>query len=133
MHGLVEPHDYNELVTTIPLRHTNRKQGTGAPLTADILKRIHQAAESIEGAAFLLLEKPSELLEIGQIVGAADRLRFLHPRSYREMMSEMRWTSEEEERSRDGLGLETLELSPVNRAFFRLFRDRPVLDLIQQW
>jgi hypothetical protein len=58
MHGLVEPHDYDELVTTIPLRHTNRKQRTGAPLTADILKRIHQAAESIEGAAFLSANQP---------------------------------------------------------------------------
>src|SRR5258708_15175971 len=49
------------------------------------------------------------------------------------MMSEIRWTSEEEEHSRDGLGIETLELSPTDRAFFHIFRDRPVLDLLQRW
>src|SRR5258708_26489922 len=49
------------------------------------------------------------------------------------MMSEIRWTSEEEEHSRDGVGIETLELSPTDRAFFHIFRDRPVLDLLQRW
>lgn len=48
-------------------------------------------------------------------------------------MSEIRWTTEEELRSRDGLGMETLELSPADRAFFHIFRDRSVLDLLQRW
>lgn len=131
--GPVEPHDNDELVLTIPSRHTNRKQGVRKPLAADILNRIRQAAESMDGAAFFSLEDPFELLEIGQIAGAADRIRLLHQRSYSEMMSEIRWTSEEEERSRDGLGIETLELSSADRAFFHIFRDRPILDLLQRW
>src|SRR5260370_14768381 len=131
--GPVEPHDNDELVLTIPSRHTNRKQRVRKPLAADILNRIRQAAESMDGAAFFSLEDPFELLEIGQIVGAADRIRLLHRRSYSEMMSEIRWTSEEEEHSRDGLSIETLELSPTDRAFFHIFRDIPVLDLLQRW
>src|SRR5260370_11062863 len=131
--GPVEPHDNDELVLTIPSRHTNRKQRVRKPLAADILNRIRQAAESMDGAAFFSLEDPFELLEIGQIVGAADRIRLLDRRSYSEMMSEIRWTSEEEEHSRDGLSIETLELSPTDRAFFHIFRDRPVLDLLQRW
>src|SRR5258708_24372731 len=130
--GPVEPHDNDELVLTIPSRHTNRKQRVRKPLAADILNRIRQAAESMDGAAFFSLEDPFELLEIGQIVGAADRIRLLHRRSYSEMMSEIRWTSEEEEHSRDGLSIETLELSPTDRAFFHIFRDSPVLDLLQR-
>jgi tRNA A37 threonylcarbamoyladenosine dehydratase len=129
----VELHIYDELARVIPARHTNRKVGVRKPLPQNALTQMRQAAESTPGAAFHSLEGSRELLEIGQIIGAADRLRLLHQQSHQEMMSEIRWTYEEEERSRDGLGIETLELSSVNRALFQIFRDWSVLNLIQQW
>jgi nitroreductase len=129
----VEPHVCDELVAVIPARHTNRKSGPRTLLPHDVITQIRQAAESVQGAAFFSVEHPNELLELGQIVGAADRIRLLHQPFYQEMMSEIRWTEEEEQHSRDGLGISTLELSATDQAFFHLFRDRPVLDLIQLW
>src|SRR5260370_2433967 len=115
--GPFEPQDNDEWALTMRSRHTNRKQRVRKPLAADILNRIRQAAESMDGAAFFSLEDPFELLEIGQIVGAADRIRLLHRRSYSEMMSDIRWTSQEEEHTPDGLTLETFQLTPPHLPF----------------
>jgi tRNA A37 threonylcarbamoyladenosine dehydratase len=129
----VEPHVCDELVKVIPERHTNRKAGVRTPLPQNVLTQIRQAAESIQAARYFSLEGDNELLEVGQVIGAVDRIRLLHRQSHQEMMNEIRWTYMEEQRSRDGLGIETLELSSVDRAFFHIFRDWSVLDLIQQW
>ena len=43
------------------------------------------------------------------------------------VMNEIRWTREEAEGTRDGISLESLELSPADRAGFQLCRLEPSL------
>jgi hypothetical protein len=66
-------------------------------------------------------------------LGAAERLRLFHQQSHREMMSEIRWSKAEAERSRSGLDLDTLELSASDLAALQVCRDWSVLSLVQQW
>src|SRR5215469_6785254 len=49
------------------------------------------------------------------------------------MMHELRWSKSEAKESRDGLDLETLELSPSDRAALLVCRDWSALDLVRQW
>jgi len=86
-----------------------------------LLLRFDEQPRASRVQTFFAIENPDELLELGQIIGAADRIRLLHQQSYHEMMSEIRWTEEEEKSSRDGLGIATLELSATDRAFFTSF------------
>ena len=128
-----ESHPCDGLVKTITSRHTNRKRGVRKSLPQGVLPQLSAAAHSIEGATFFSLEEENELLEIGQIIGAAERLRLLQQQSHYEMMNEIRWSKSETERSRDGLDLNTLELSPSDRAALQVCRDWSVLNLVQQW
>jgi hypothetical protein len=70
----------------------------------------------------LTLTEPAALDEIGSILGAGDRVRFLSQRLHAEMMGEIRWTAEEVERTRDGVDLATLESTRADLAGIRLAR-----------
>jgi molybdopterin/thiamine biosynthesis adenylyltransferase len=130
-HG--EPHRCDGLVQAIASRHTNRKRGVRKALPLGVLSQISAAAQSVQGATFFSLEEEHELREIGSLLGAAERLRLLHEQSHREMMSEIRWSKAEAERSRSGLDLDTLELSASDLAALQVCRDWSVLSLVQQW
>jgi hypothetical protein len=128
-----EPHLCDGLVQAIASRHTNRKRGVRKALPQGVLSQLSAAAQSIQGATCFSLEEEHELQEIGSLLGAAERLRLLHEQSHREMMSELRWSKAEAERSRSGLDLDTLELSASDLAALQVCRDWSVLSLVQQW
>jgi hypothetical protein len=48
------------------------------------------------------------------------------------LVSEIRWTRQEADNTRDGICLESLELSPVDQAGFQLCRDWTTLDLVRR-
>src|SRR5579859_1278201 len=131
--GQAWSHWHEELVPAIPLRHTSRKTGVRKPLPHAMLSQLSAAAQSIQGATFFSLEAERELAEMAQLAGAAERLRLLYRQSHKEMMHEIRWSKSEAEQSRDGLDLETLELSPTDRAALLVCRDWSALDLVRQW
>jgi molybdopterin/thiamine biosynthesis adenylyltransferase len=122
-----------ELAQAIPSRHTNRKTGARKPLPHGVLSRLGAAAQSIPGATFFSLEAEGELGEMAELAGAAERLLLLHRQSHDDMMHEIRWSKSETEQSRDGIDLETLELSPTDRAALLVCRDWSALDLVWQW
>src|SRR5258708_31634063 len=131
--GQAWSHWHVELVQAIPSRRTNRKTRVRKPLPHGLLSQLGTSVQSIQGATFFSLEEEGELRELTQLVGAAERLRLLHLQSHEEMMHEIRWSKSEAEQSRDGLDLETLELSPSDRAALLVCRDWSVLDLVRQW
>jgi molybdopterin/thiamine biosynthesis adenylyltransferase len=128
-----EPHQCDGLAEAITSRHTNRKRGARKPLPQGVLAHMSAAAQSIPGAQFFSLEEERELREIGSLLGAAERLRLFHEQSHREMMSEIRWSKSEAERSHSGLDLDTLELSASDLAALQVCRDWSVLNLVRQW
>jgi hypothetical protein len=69
--------------------------------------------------------------EAGRILGAGDRLLFLNERLHREMMSEIRFEGDCE--AFRGIPVETLDLSPSDRAGLEIARSWPALSLVRQW
>jgi hypothetical protein len=49
------------------------------------------------------------------------------------MMNELRWSRDEVQRSQDGIDLQTMELSAVDRAALNVCRDWQALELTSQW
>ena len=128
----VEPHWRDELAAQIGVRHTNRRtQRTRLP--AAMLAELTEAVRSVAGAELHLLAEDSELTSIGELVGEGDRLRFLDERCNRDLLSEIRWTPEEGERTRDGLTLDNLELGRGDRAALQMLRSWRSLRLVRAW
>jgi molybdopterin/thiamine biosynthesis adenylyltransferase len=131
--GEVEPHWRDELHAQIPLRHTNRKIGVRRPLPAGDIEALAGAVRSIPSADIQWLTEEGQLDEAGEILGIADRLRILHPQAHGELFSELRWTREEAELTRDGIDVEDLCLAPSDLSGLEICRHWPSLDLVRHW
>ena len=127
-----ESHQFDALHAAISERHSNRKLGKTQPLASEAVTALLDAAQSVPGARLQLLTSAPALSEIGSILGAGDRVRFLSKQLHREMMSEIRWTREEVLRTRDGIDIETLELSPSDRAGVSLCRSWPAMQIVRR-
>jgi molybdopterin/thiamine biosynthesis adenylyltransferase/nitroreductase len=119
----------DELFQQIPHRVTNRKPSAQRTLSRLERSTLEREAGSF-GARLQVFDEPKVLAELGAIVGACDRLRFLSREMHREMMREIRWSPDEVEATRDGLDLMTLELDSVERAGLRLMASWNVMRAV---
>jgi molybdopterin/thiamine biosynthesis adenylyltransferase/nitroreductase len=125
-----EKHRHDHLYADIPLRHTQRNLGKQQPVAAADLEQLSAAVRSVDGADIQWQTDGAILGEVARLVGAADRIRILNRALHREMFSEIRWTASEAETHRDGIDIETLGLSPSDRAGLELCRDWSSLELL---
>lgn len=128
-----ESHDYDALVDAVSRRRTNRALGPRQPLDPVVLPAMAEAVATIPGARLHYLLAEDDLEAIGELIGAGDRVRLLHPQWQQEMMAELRWTPAEAARTRDGVDLATLPLAAVDRAGLEMARDRAALTLLRAW
>ena len=69
--------------------------------------------------------------KIASVLGEADVVRTFDRRFHDQMLSEMRWTPEEAERTRDGIDIYTLELPKGAMTGLKLMRNRAFVALIE--
>jgi nitroreductase len=110
------------LAAEITRRVTNRRPGDGRPLADGPAAALAECAAEA-GARLDLVTDRSRMTELGDVLGAGDRLRFLAEPLHREMMAELRWTAADARRTGDGIDVAALELDGVDLAFLRLARD----------
>lgn len=117
------------LLPWIGQRHTNRVLGERVPLTAEQQARLRGAATH-HGAELELLTEAEQIRPLIEIVAEGDRARFFSPKLHHEMMSELRFTRRSALDSRDGIDLDTLELSATDRAAFQIVRRGDVMGFV---
>jgi hypothetical protein len=128
----LEPHTCDHLATEIVRRQTNRRLAPRQLLPPDDLAALREVARTA-GADLLLADAPGDLRELGEVVGAAERLRLLHPAGHAEFVREVRWTREEAEQTRDGIDLDTVELTAAERAGLALAKSSCVVNHLRRW
>jgi molybdopterin/thiamine biosynthesis adenylyltransferase len=119
------------LFEQIRRRVTNRKVSTRLPLEDQQIGALKTAVTAY-GCQLHLLSEEQALVEIGQILAAGDRIRFLCCELHRELMSELRWTAAEAQQSRDGIDLATLDLTPAQSAALKLIARPDVAALLRK-
>lgn len=110
-------------------RCTNRRLGAREPLQSSAASSLCDAADE-RGASLRLIEDHADMDALGRILGAGDRIRFLSRTLHAELMSELRWSAGEAERTRDGIDLRTLELDATDLAALRLTARWRVMELL---
>lgn len=103
------------LLSLIELRATNRRLGERRSLTAEQGTALRSAAHE-RGAELTLVSDPEALTEIGALLGAVDRFRFMSEHMHTAMLSELRWSPEQATATGDGIDVATLELDAVDMA-----------------
>lgn len=100
-------------------RATNRRTGERRALTDEQLGALTLAGRE-RAVELQLVSAPHALAEVGALLGAVDRFRFMCERLHTAMMSELRWSTEEALATRDGVDVATLELDPVAMAGLKI-------------
>jgi molybdopterin/thiamine biosynthesis adenylyltransferase len=108
-------------------RATNRRIGARVPLADEDRRALEAAAAP---GRLQLVSAPEALEEVGAILGGGDRVRYLSHRMHAELMGELRWSSAEAQRTRDGIDLATLELTPTDLAGLRLVSRWPIMETL---
>lgn len=102
-------------------RCTNRRRVHGEAPSAEALGAVADAAAE-RGGRVLWAGSPDAIEALANMLAEGDRLRFLHQTMHRELIEELRWSSDEAAQTRDGLDVATLELTPGERAGLGLIR-----------
>jgi len=112
-------------------RHTNRNMGPKAEIEEDAYVQLTQLTESIPGAKIQWFKDAETISKLGDIIGACDRIRLLNTDAHHDFVHhEMRWTSEDAERTRDGIDVKTLGLSNSQMAALGVIKNKDVVKAI---
>lgn len=119
------------LADWIESRVTNRKLGARTALPAELAAEL---SSLFDGAScrLTLIDEPSRLDALGEVHGETERLRMLHPMMYDELMGEIRWSYADAERTRDGIDVATLEMTPTDRAGISVLQRPDVIELMRR-
>lgn len=119
------------LAAQIPIRLTNRRLAKREPVSDADLEAMRAVVREA-GAELRFVTEPAVLDELGRVIGLGERLRLMSPVMHKEMMGELRWTDESTKRTRTGLDLATLELTPTDEAGMRLIADPSVMSAVRE-
>ncbi|MDB5005226.1 MAG: Rv1355c family protein [Mucilaginibacter sp.] len=114
-------------------RHTNRNPAPKTAIPVSIIEQLGGIAETIPGAKFQFFTDEDTLKELGTVIGACDRARLLNPAGHNDFINhEMRWTSEDAERTRDGIDTKTLGFTNSQLAALNIIRNEKVITTINK-
>lgn len=122
--------DLVDLAPAIPYRMTSRRRGERAPLASGDQEALASLAAAC-GAKILWITDPGELAEAGAVLGKLNRIGYLNPESHAGIMKMLRWTEQEAEDTRDGIPINTMELSPVELTGLHLVTSYQVLKYMK--
>lgn len=118
-----------ELAGQIPWRMTCRSKGARVPLP-DGDRRLLESIAASHQARLLLLTRPEDLAAFGAILGKLNLVGYLNERSHAAIMQMLRWTDEEAAATRDGIPINTFELSPLEITGLRFVRSWEVMKFV---
>lgn len=112
------------------VRHVNRRMGSPAPVPPEILDRLRQAASEQGGALFVSTDRRL-IDQVGELIGASDRLRYITPVLHDEMIAELRWPGRHDLST--GLDVRTLEMTPTDLAKLAIVERSDIMAHLADW
>lgn len=111
-----------DLVDGIALRCTNRKNASRTLISQGQLSGYVKFAKE-EGLELTFVQEKDDLEKLAKVVGGMDRMRFFHERGIEDFVKEVRWSEKEAIDTKDGIDIDTLELSGTEKAAMGLLKD----------
>lgn len=129
-----EPHICDELVSTIPLRVTNRNIVKRQKVSMERLLPLKTLARTVSGADLLLTDDEKLMFEIGEVTAKVDRMRIMHKGGHDDFHGEVRWNEEEVNTLLNGVDLlGTVDLTPTELAGWTVAKNWNVINHLNEW
>jgi tRNA A37 threonylcarbamoyladenosine dehydratase len=134
--GRTEP-DPNELSlsSAIDLRCTNRRPSVDSRISADEIQTLQRSfLHFFSNVQCDIISDPGTIDSIADLCGQAERIRFLNRTCHYDMfVREMRWHPDQVLGTKDGIDIETLELSLTDKTGLRVAADPKAMSLLRNW
>jgi hypothetical protein len=124
---------HDTLVSSISNRLTNRTITQSKPLPPDSIQALTEIVNSVNGAEVQLFTNRSVLDQFKKILAATDTAFMTNRAGHSHFMSELRWTEQEVTETKDGIDLDTIDLTPSERAGLHVAKNWNVTKHLKKW
>jgi molybdopterin/thiamine biosynthesis adenylyltransferase len=114
-------------------RHTQRKLQPRLAIGADALDALRAAASDIAEADLSFVTEESALAALARIIGEAQQWQIQHRPGHAQLVSELRWNEPHEIADGTGIPVDSLELTPLDRAGLEICREWDVIERNRAW
>jgi hypothetical protein len=108
--GTQEPTSGHPLYPYIETRCTNRQLGDGTMIPPETIRTIEECFTSEDSFSMATVTAKADKKKVAKLLGQIDLLRTEHDALRKQLLDELRWTQEENDNTRDGVDVETLEM-----------------------
>jgi hypothetical protein len=117
-------------VEDIERRHTNRTRYQHTPLGQELISRLTSFSVDLPEVRLVVVEDPNAVAVLGR-AGSKAEVVILETKELHTLLFEsVKWTTAEEQAAKSGLFIETLELDPVAKFFFRQCRRWSLMNFL---
>jgi len=128
-----EDHINSDLVNQIEKRNTNRKLSIRTPLFEEDEAYLHSVVNEVNGAKLSLFKDENEIDKLKNILAEVDKLFMTNKTGHAHFIHEIRWNKKEVELTRDGIDINTIDLTPTERAGLIVSKNWNVTKHIKKW
>ncbi|EOR92879.1 putative MOLYBDOPTERIN BIOSYNTHESIS PROTEIN MOEY [Arcticibacter svalbardensis MN12-7] len=125
--------DAVELAKYIYIRNTNRKLAERTVLGSDFYHRMENVVHQIDHVNLHYTEDELALAELADIIAECDKVRLLNQMGHEEFFHEIRWNKEEAGKTKNGVEIDAVDITPSEKAGFRVAQDWNAVKLLAQW
>ena len=129
----IEPHLFNHLISYVPKRLTNRNLSKKQPIEVETLSYLKEVTESTHKIQLKFFTNPEQIDSIKAILAEIDVLYMTNKICHSHFVHEIRWNNKEVEESRDGIDINTIDLTPTERAGLIVAKNWNVTKHIKKW
>jgi ThiF family len=114
-------------------RHTNRKLGIRQKLHGDFFEQLRLIVNEFKDVNVYYAEEEGDLNELAEIIAECDKVRLLNEEGHEEFYHEIRWNKQEAEKAKDGVEIESVDISQSDIAGFKVAQDWKAVELLSKW
>ena len=129
----LESHSVDELAKAIPCRVANRKIERRVSIEQGRLDKIVKYVNTVPGACLNFISDPKLIDDVGEIIAKAERIRIMNKGGHIDFLSETMWTDEEAEKTKRGVAVSSLDLTPSERVGLNIIADWEVVNHLNNW
>ncbi len=131
--SFTQSHEDDHLAGSIAKRITNRNLGKRQLIKTEDLTYLQETIKHIPGAELQLFSDPEKMEELKGIITEIDWIIMTNKSCHNQFMSEIRWNRKEVERTKDGLDIESFDITPTEKAGLLVSRNWNVPRHIKEW
>lgn len=125
--------DAVELSKYVFIRNTNRKLAERKALGDGFYQKMENVVHQFDRVNLHYTEDELALAELADIIAECDKVRLLNQLGHEEFFHEIRWNKEEAGKTKNGVEMDAVDITPSEKAGFRVAQDWNAVKLLAQW